>query len=130
VRAQEGEVKDVLLLDVTQTGCRGSKRRGGVFTQLIEKNTTIPTAAKAKFSRPAHDNQTASHDSRFPQCSTPQGEPKSLGQTIRSGLRSYPEFRRASRIAEVEVTFDRRERYRECPRQDLGTNKEQFENSR
>jgi len=54
----KGEVKDVLLLDVNASDTR-IETKGGIFTKLIERNTTIPTRKSEIFST-AEDNQTSS----------------------------------------------------------------------
>ncbi len=94
-----GEVKDVLLLDVTPLSL-GIETLGGVMTKLIDKNTTIPTKANQIFST-AEDNQTAVTVHVL------QGERemasgnKSLG---RFDLADIPPARRGT--PQVEVTFD------------------------
>ena len=94
-----GEVKDVLLLDVTPLSF-GIETMGGVMTKLIEKNTTIPTKADQVFST-AEDNQSAVTIHVL------QGERKqatynkSLGQFNLEGIQPAPRG-----MPQVEVTFD------------------------
>ena len=94
-----GEVKDVLLLDVTPLSL-GIETKGGVFTRLIERNTTIPTKKGETFST-ADDNQTSV------EIHVLQGERemaaynKTLGKFQLVGIPSAPRG-----IPQIEVTFD------------------------
>lgn len=94
-----GDVKDVLLLDVTPLSL-GIETMGGVMTKLIEKNTTIPTKANQVFST-AEDNQSAVTIHVI------QGERKqasfnkSLGQFNLEGIQPAPRG-----MPQIEVTFD------------------------
>jgi len=94
-----GEVKDVLLLDVTPLTL-GIETLGGVSTPLIERNTTIPTAKSQVFSTAA-DSQT-SVEIHILQGERPMAaDNKSLGRFILDGLPSSPRG-----VPQVEVTFD------------------------
>jgi molecular chaperone DnaK len=94
-----GDVKDVLLLDVTPLSL-GIETLGGVMTKLIEKNTTIPTKATQVFST-ADDNQTAVTIHVLQGERERAGDNKSLG---RFDLADIPPAPRG--MPQVEVTFD------------------------
>jgi len=94
-----GEVKDVLLLDVTPLSL-GIETLGGVMTKLIEKNTTIPTKANQVFST-AEDNQTAVTVHVLQGERERAVENKSLG---RFDLTELPPAPRG--MPQIEVTFD------------------------
>ena len=94
-----GDVKDVLLLDVTPLSL-GIETLGGVMTKLIPKNTTIPTKANQVFST-ADDNQTAVTVHVLQGERDMAGGNKSLGRFDLTGLPSAPRG-----MPQIEVTFD------------------------
>jgi molecular chaperone DnaK len=94
-----GEVKDVLLLDVTPLSL-GIETLGGVMTKLIDKNTTIPTRAQQVFST-AEDGQTAVTVHVLQGERQMAGANKSLGRFDLTGIPPAPRG-----VPQIEVTFD------------------------
>ncbi len=95
----QGEVKDVLLLDVTPLSM-GLETMGGVMTHLIDRNTTIPTSKSQVFSTAA-DNQTTVEIHVLQGERPMAGDNKTLGKFLLGGIPPAPRG-----VPQVEVSFD------------------------
>jgi molecular chaperone DnaK len=114
-----GEVRDVVLLDVTPLSL-GLETLGGVFTKLIERNTTIPTKKSQVFTT-ADDGQTSVDISIFQGEREMARDNKSLGQFRLEGIPAAPRG-----VPQVEVTFNiDANGIVNVSAKDLGTGKEQ-----